>query len=139
MTNGFAGIHHLALFTWDLDRTLDFYTSVLGLDVSAVFESPRGRHAFVHLEPANSGRRGLHFWESGEPSPPDPKARTSGFDSGPGPLAHVALYQPSTQLAADLRERLAAEGIAIFEFPELGTFGFADPNGIMVEIVSVRP
>lgn len=138
MTNGFAGIHHLALYTWDLDRTLGFYTSVLGLEVSDVFGSPRGRHAFVYLERATSGRRGLHFWESSELSPPDPKTRPSGFNSGPGALAHVALYHPSAQGVADLRERLDAEGIAIFEFPELGTFGFADPNGIMVEIVSAR-
>ncbi len=139
MANNFAGIHHLALYTWDLDRTLDFYTSVLGLDVSDVFGSPRGRHAYVHLEPASSGRRGLHFWENIELSPPDTNAHLSSFSSGPGPLAHVALYQPSAQVVADLRERLDADGIPTFEFPELGTFGFSDPNGIMVEIVPDRP
>jgi catechol 2,3-dioxygenase-like lactoylglutathione lyase family enzyme len=60
MTAEFAGIHHLALYTRDLDRTLDFYRS---------------------------------------------------------------------------QERLDADGIATREFPELGTFAFSDPNGIMVEIV----
>jgi catechol 2,3-dioxygenase-like lactoylglutathione lyase family enzyme len=139
MANDFAGIHHLALYTGDLDRTLDFYTSVLGLDVSDVFASPRGRHAFVHLEPTSTGRRGLHFWENSELSPPDTKAHLSSFSSGPGPLAHVALYQPSAQVVADLRARLDVDGIRTFEFPELGTFGFSDPNGIMVEIVADRP
>ncbi len=35
MAQGFAGIHHLALYTHDLDETLDFYRTVLGLEVSA--------------------------------------------------------------------------------------------------------
>lgn len=134
MTHDFAGIHHLALYTWDLDRTLDFYSSVLGLRVSDIYDSPRGRHAYAYLEPVDSGRRGLHFWEDTELDPPDTEANLSSFRSGPGPLAHVALYQPSTQAVADLRQRLDAEGIATREFPELGTFAFSDPNGIMVEI-----
>ena len=70
MTAEFAGIHHLALYTRDLDRTLDFYRSVIGLDTSDVAVSPRGRHAYVHLEPIDSGRRGLHFWENRELSLP---------------------------------------------------------------------
>lgn len=134
MPHDFAGIHHLALYTSDLDRTLHFYSSVLGLEVSEVYESPRGRHAYAHLEPIDSGRRGLHFWENVELAPPDTAANLSSFRSGPGPLAHVALYQPCAQAVADLRERLDAAGIATREFPELGTFAFSDPNGIMVEI-----
>jgi catechol 2,3-dioxygenase-like lactoylglutathione lyase family enzyme len=138
MLNGFAGIHHLALYTNDLDRTLGFYRDVLGLDVSAVSDSPRGRHAFVHLEPAHHGRPGLHFWENTELEQPDAGANLASFSSGPGNLAHVALYQPSTSAEAALRSRLAAREIAITTFEELGTFAFSDPNGIMVEIVPAR-
>jgi catechol 2,3-dioxygenase-like lactoylglutathione lyase family enzyme len=135
MANDFAGIHHLALYTWDLDRTLDFYRSVVRLDTSEVANSPRGRHAYVYLEPIHSGRRGLHFWENRQLNLPDTKANLSSFSSGPGLLAHVALHQPNAEAVADLRERLAADGIATREFTELGTFAFSDPNGIMVEIV----
>jgi catechol 2,3-dioxygenase-like lactoylglutathione lyase family enzyme len=139
MTAEFAGIHHLALHTRDLDRTLDFYSSVIGLDTSDVADSPRGRHAYVHLEVIDSGRRGLHFWENREHDLPDTEANLSSFSSGPGLLAHVALYLPSAQAVTDLQERLDAGGIDTREFPELGTFAFPDPNGIMVEIVRGRP
>lgn len=84
MPPGFAGIHHLALFTHDLDETLDFYRRVLGLEVSAIAESPRGRHAFIHLEPADSARPGLHFWENATVVKPDIKAHLASFTSGPG-------------------------------------------------------
>lgn len=136
MSNGFAGVHHLALYTKDLDETLGFYRRVVGLDVSDVAGSPRGRHAFVFLEPADSARRGFHFWETSELPRPDIAANLASFTSGPGNLAHVALYQPNSSDTAALRARLEAEGIATIDFAELGTFAFSDPNGIMIEIVS---
>ena len=136
MPPGFAGIHHLALFTHDLDETLHFYSRVLRLDVSDVADSPRGRHAFVHLEPAASGRPGLHFWESDELVKPDVGAHLASFTSGPGSLAHVALYLPSPAAAASLRTQLQTDGIAVIDFEELGTYAFSDPNGIMVEIAA---
>lgn len=138
MSPGFAGIHHLALYTHDLEETLQFYAVVLELDVSAIADSPRGRHAFVHLEPADSGRRGLHFWESDKVVKPDVRARLAAFTSGPGALAHLALYQPNPAAATALRTRLDVDGIAVIDFEELGTYAISDPNGIMVEVAVGR-
>jgi catechol 2,3-dioxygenase-like lactoylglutathione lyase family enzyme len=84
MPNAFAGIHHLALFTKDLD------------------------------------------------------VNRASFNSGPGSMAHLALYLPDAMAEAALRERLEQEGIEVVPFEQLGTFAFWDPNGIMVEIVPPR-
>ena len=46
------GVHHLGLATLDIDRTMDFYTSILGWKVAwcDILEPPGGgriRHAFM--------------------------------------------------------------------------------------------
>ena len=51
----------------------------------------------------------------------------------------LALYNPSATDADALRTSLTANGIAITDFDELGTYAFADPNGIMIEISTNRP
>jgi catechol 2,3-dioxygenase-like lactoylglutathione lyase family enzyme len=97
VTSSFEGIHHLALYTRDLDRTLEFYRDVLGLITSVIEDSPRGRHASVHLEPLERGRPGLHIWENPALDPVDPDVNRSAFNSGPGVMAHLALYLPDTE------------------------------------------
>ena len=138
MSQGFAGSHHLALYTHDLDATLRFYSEVLGLEASGVADSPRGRHAFVYLEPKDSGRHGLHFSEDVERDPPDVECHLASFTSGPGSLAHLALYHPDASAAAALRARLKADRISFIDFAELGTYAFSDPNGVMVEIAAAH-
>ena len=129
-----SGVHHLALYTRDLDATFAFYRDVLGMAVGDIAASPRGRHGFVHLEPEATGRPGLHFWENPDLEH-DVDANRRRFDSGTGVMAHVALYLPDAPSEAELRHRLAAANIDIIEFERLGTFAFWDPNGVMVEIV----
>jgi catechol 2,3-dioxygenase-like lactoylglutathione lyase family enzyme len=93
----------------------------------------------VHLEPNDSGRRGLHFWEDVKLTPPDINNHLASFTLGPGSLAHVALYHPDAAAAAALRTRLKAGNISVIDFAELGTYAFSDPNGVMVEIATADP
>ena len=128
------GIHHLALYTRDLDATIAFYRDLLGMVIGEIADSPRGRHGFVHLEPAAAGRPGLHFWEHPDlHNEADTNRRQ--FNSGAGAMAHLALYLPDSASETELRTRLAAANIETLEFDRLGTFAFWDPNGVMVEIV----
>jgi catechol 2,3-dioxygenase-like lactoylglutathione lyase family enzyme len=138
MTSRFNGIHHLAIYTRDLDGTLDFYREVLGLETSEAADSPRGRQAFVHLEPLDRGRPGLHIWENPALDVPDVAANRASFNSGAGAMAHLALYLPDAAAEQVLRATLAAHNVEIVEFDRLGTFAFWDPNGIMIEIVPPR-
>jgi catechol 2,3-dioxygenase-like lactoylglutathione lyase family enzyme len=138
VTSCFNGIHHLALYTTDLDVTLRFYREIVGLETSEVADSPRGRHAFVHLEPHEQGRPGLHIWENPALDTPDPVANRGRVNSGPGVMAHLALYLPDADAEQVLRQNLTAHDVEIVEFDRLGTFAFWDPNGIMVEIVPPR-
>lgn len=133
--NGWNGIHHLALYTHDLDATRAFYHDVLGMPVGEIASSPRGRHCFVQIEPAESGRPGLHIWEDPNRAAPDVDTNRQRFFSGEGVMAHLALYLPNREAEAALRQRLAAANIELIEFERLGTFAFWDLNGIMLEIV----
>ena len=54
-------------------------------------------------------------------------------------MAHLALYNPNAKEAEALRTSLEANSIAITDFEELGTYAFADPNGVMIEIATNRP
>lgn len=43
-----GGVHHLALVCQDMDRTVDFYTNVLGMKLSATLDNMPGgwKHFF---------------------------------------------------------------------------------------------
>jgi catechol 2,3-dioxygenase-like lactoylglutathione lyase family enzyme len=132
------GIHHLALYTHDLEATLAFYRDVLGMESGEIALSPRGRHCFIHIEPAERGRPGLHIWEDTSREAPDVAAHRAHFNAGPGVMAHIAFYLPDRESETALRVRLASAGIEVIEFERLGTFAFWDLNGIMIEIVPAR-
>jgi len=65
-TGGFElrGINHLALVCRDMERTVDFYTNVLGLPLVKTIELPAGmgQHFFMKLEirPVDHGHISCH-------------------------------------------------------------------------------
>jgi catechol 2,3-dioxygenase-like lactoylglutathione lyase family enzyme len=118
------GIHHIALATPDLDATLRFYGDVLGMSVSEIYPSRagRGRHSLVFAKLNDSDTWGLHFFER------------SGIGSDSTPLLHIAFRLADESAANALRQRLQGYPIAITEIVELGSFLFADNNGLMLEV-----
>lgn len=129
------GIHHLAILTHDLDVTIAFYRDLLGMTIGDVASSPRGRHRFIQIEPEASGRPGIHVWEDTSRKAPDVTVHRGQFNSGPGVVAHLALYLPDRESEIELRSRLDMANVEVTEFERLGTFAFWDPNGILVEVV----
>jgi catechol 2,3-dioxygenase-like lactoylglutathione lyase family enzyme len=134
------GLNHVTLITPNLDATVAFYRSVLGMRVA--FEAPanphHGRHAMI--SPGGPGM-GLHFFEVAD-------AQVFKFAGGvpskpefiPGALQHVAITVAGERAALALHERLVAGGVPTTPVLEPGrfapgvrTFLFQDPSGLLLK------
>ncbi|MFD7709651.1 VOC family protein [Streptomyces sp. NPDC059785] len=120
------GVHHVALLSSDVERTVRFYQGVLGFPLTEVVENRDYRgstHFFFDLGHGNL----LAFFDF------------PGLDLGPyaevlGGLHHLAVsVDPDTW--RHLRDRLAAAGVSYQE--ESGTsLYFRDPDGTRVELLA---
>jgi catechol 2,3-dioxygenase len=124
-----ARIGHVHLKVADLQRALDFYVGVLGLELqqkigsSAAFISAGGYHHHI----------GLNTWESlgGQP----PAAGTTG-------LYHVALLYPTRAALGDALKRLIAAKIPLDGASDHGVseaLYLRDPDQNGVELYWDRP
>jgi len=126
------GLNHIAVLTDDLDRFVEFYTSVFELDVAFIEETPQFRHAIL--------RTGADSWLH--------PAEVSGNEHGAaspamfqrGHLDHLALTADSAAAFAVLRDRLTACGASDGTIEDLGAFHalwFTDPDGMRGELTHV--
>ena len=117
-------IDHLVLTVFDVERTLDFYSRVLGME-PITFAGGRRGLAF--------GRQKLNLHQAGREY--EPKALK------PVPGAIDLCFISATPLEQVMAE-LAAHGVAIIEgpVPKTGALGpmqsvyFRDPDGNLVEV-----
>lgn len=117
-------IDHLVLTVFDLERTIDFYSRVLGMEPVTFAEGRRGL-AF--------GRQKLNLHQAGREF--EPRALK------PGPGAIDLCFISETPLA-QVMEQLNAHGVAIIEgpVPKTGALGpmmsvyFRDPDGNLIEV-----
>jgi len=127
-----SGINHVAVMTDDLDRFVDFYTGVFGLEVVFEEATPAFRHAILRTGPDSW----LH------------PAQVTGNAHGAalpamferGHLDHLALTAASPEAFADLRQRLVERGADAGEVEDLGAFHavwFEDPDGMRVELTVI--
>jgi catechol 2,3-dioxygenase-like lactoylglutathione lyase family enzyme len=120
------GLDHLVLTVADLEATLDFYTSVMGMSVRA-FEGGRLALRF--------GSQKINLHEAGREL--DPHARR------PLPGSADLCFVTEARLE-DWLEHLAARGVDVVEGPvrRLGALGpmtsvyFRDPDGNLIEVAS---
>ncbi|KAB1990592.1 VOC family protein [Streptomyces triticiradicis] len=120
------GVHHVALLSSDVERTVRFYQGVLGFPLTEMIENrdyKGSTHFFFDLGNGNL----LAFFDF------------PGLDLGPyaevlGGLHHLAIsVDPGTWRR--LRERLDAAGVEYME--ESGTsIYFRDPDGARVELLA---
>lgn len=120
------GIHHAALVSSDVERTVRFYAGILGFPLTDIFENrdyPGSNHFFFDVGNGNL----LAFFDF------------PGLDLGPyaevlGGLHHVAISM-EPEAWADARDRLKAAGVPYQE--ESGTsVYFRDPDGARIEIIA---
>ena len=153
------GLHHLALVCKDMERTVAFYTQVLGLTLKKGFDLPGyGQHFFFDM---GHGSELAFFWfNDAEPAQPGVAAvknivgsRQGNISSAHGSMNHVAFSVAAEDIAA-YREQLMAKGVDCTpivphddvvtgadaaDYPEaqqkpwLQSFYFLDPDGIMLE------
>jgi catechol 2,3-dioxygenase-like lactoylglutathione lyase family enzyme len=156
----YQGLHHLALVSSDMERTVEFYTNVLGMKLNKGFDLDHGygQHFFFDM---GGGNELAFFWfrDAPEPSPgvSSPQAlvgrQPGSITSAHGSMNHVA-FNVDPQRIDDYREMLIARGVdctpvvnhddvvtgsdartsaEATEKTWLRSFYFFDPDGIMLE------
>jgi catechol 2,3-dioxygenase-like lactoylglutathione lyase family enzyme len=153
----YRGIHHLALVSSDMARTVAFYEGVLGMPLVKTIELPfgMGQHFFF-----DCGGDDLlaFFWfptaPAGVPGVSAPAARpdTGELTSAHGSMNHVAFSVPADQIEA-YHQRLIDAGVPCSELAnhdnsEYGiskdlhpgvwvrSIYFQDPDGILLEFAA---
>ena len=122
-------IGHVHLKVADIERSLAFYTGVLGFELQqrmgdeAAFVSAGGYHHHI----------GLNTWQSkgGSPSPP-----------GHTGLFHLAIRYPDRATLADALRRLVEAGVPLSGASDHGVseaIYLADPDGNGIELYRDRP
>lgn len=152
-----TGIHHLALVCSDMQRTIDFYTGVLGLPLVKTLELPggAGQHFFFDV---GGGNHLAFFWFPDAPAPAPGVANAAGLPgkgeitSAIGSMNHVAFTIPADRFD-DYRARLKARGVRVgyilnhddspagvaLEMHEgvfVRSLYFQDPDGILLEFAA---
>jgi catechol 2,3-dioxygenase-like lactoylglutathione lyase family enzyme len=148
------GVNHLALVCRDMERTVDFYTNVLGMPLVKTIELPAGmgQHFFFDC---GGGDCLAFFWfpnaPDGVPGISAPAARPDLGDltSAIGSMNHVA-FDVAPEKIEEYRDRLIAAGVDCTEIANhddsewgisdqmhsgvyVRSVYFQDPDGILLE------
>ncbi|HEY2301846.1 MAG TPA: VOC family protein [Acidimicrobiales bacterium] len=155
------GINHLALVCRDMERTVDFYSNVLGMPLIKTIELPfgMGQHFFFDI---GNGDSLAFFWfpDAPEAAPGVASPRTlpgdNGLTTAVASMNHVAFDVPAERIDSYLA-KLRAKGIeaadimnhddsdlGVTKEPHEATFVrsiyFFDPDGILLEFAAwTRP
>ena len=126
---GTDGVHHLVLISSDLDATVAFYTSVLGMRLTKVVvnrDDPSSTHIFLDMGGGNM----LAFFDF-------PKKGPAKTERGIGSMHHVALKGTSEQYVAVVKNA-RDQGIEhdIHGGETKGSIYMRDPDGILVEVTT---
>lgn len=127
-----GGVHHLRLTVTDVDRTVAFYTSLLGFK------------KLLDLNPGaflSNGSVGLGIGPF-----PDPASaiKSDRFSENRVGLDHLSFTVPSRKVLEDAVRLLDARGVPHSEVRDLGeAFGiailiFRDPDNIQLELSAAR-
>ena len=120
------GVHHIALLSSDVERTIRFYQELLEFPLTEIFENrdyKGSNHFFFDLGHGNL----LAFFDF------------PGLDLGPyaevlGGLHHIAISVPPDRWS-QLRAKLDAAGIA-YQTSHDSSLYLSDPDGARVELIS---
>lgn len=153
----FGGVHHLALVCSDMQRTVDFYSGVLGMPLVKTVELPAGmgQHFFFDI---GGGDTLAFFWFPDAPAPApgiaSPKGRpdTAELLTAVASMNHVA-FSVAPERIEEYRSRLEAAGVACSEVANhddsewgiaremhdgvfVRSVYFQDPDGILLELAA---
>ncbi|MFN3215535.1 MAG: VOC family protein [Acidimicrobiales bacterium] len=136
------GVHHLAISTTDIKAQIEFFTTVLGGELKALYWMhgvPDTFHGFVELNPssyiafvqhpANTSTHELGLTHAGNAGGPLPG----------GTMQHVALGVDSLDDLLALRDRIRSHGVPVIGPIDHGmcqSVYFAGPEGLALEIAT---
>jgi len=136
------GFSHIGLSTLDLDKTKEFYESVLGFkpvrcDIIKMKEGGRIRHIFF-----DTGRDQLLAFMEARGVPGIPAEYDAGINRGlgvPGAFYHFAFEAGTETALEEKRRELLAKGVQVSEVVDhdwAKSIYFRDPNGLSLEYCS---
>ena len=137
MTNSPAiqGLHHITLVCADAQRTVDFYTGVLGLrlvKLTVNFDDPGSYHLYFGDESGSPGSA-ITFFEWRDASRGHP---------GIGGTHHYALETADRTSLLQWKRRLTDHGLSVdgpLDRHYFTSIYFRDPDGVIVEIATRGP
>ncbi|WP_410669887.1 VOC family protein [Amycolatopsis sp. cmx-4-68] len=124
-TNG-RGIHHTALISSDVERTIEFYQDILGFPLTELIENrdyPGSSHFFFDVGNGNA----VAFFD------------LPGLDLGPyaevlGGLHHLALSVPPERWSV-IKDKLDEAGVKYLLESRTSIY-LSDPDGARIELIS---
>jgi catechol 2,3-dioxygenase-like lactoylglutathione lyase family enzyme len=119
------GVHHVALLSQDVERTIRFYQDLLGFPLTDLFENrdyPGSTHFFFDIGNGNA----LAFFDF-------PSLDLGGYAEVLGGLHHLAISVPPDRWV-ELRARLDAASVEMERIDS--SLYFRDPDGARVELIS---
>ncbi len=120
------GVHHIALLSSNVERTIRFYQDVLGFPLTDIFENrdyAGSNHFFFDIGHGNL----LAFFDF-------PDLGLGPYAEVLGGLHHLAISVERDEWEA-ARERLKAVGVAIHEVSGTSIY-FSDPDGARLELIA---
>lgn len=119
------GVHHQALLSSDVERTIDFYQGLLGFPLTELFENrdyPGSTHFFFDIGNGNA----LAFFDF-------PDLGLGPYREVLGGHHHLAISVTREHWEV-LRERLAAAGVEMLELEDTSLY-FSGPDGERLELI----
>jgi glyoxalase family protein len=129
------GLHHITLVTSDAQRTVDFYTQLLGLRMikkTVNFDDPGSYHLYFGDETGSPGSAITYFEWKGAPR----------GEPGIGGTHHYALRAPTRDALLKWKRRLTDAGLQVTGPLDRNYFTsiyFNDPDGQVIEIATDGP
>jgi catechol 2,3-dioxygenase-like lactoylglutathione lyase family enzyme len=127
----YRGIHHLAMATRDMDKTIRFWRDLLGMRLVAGLGKPGYRHYFFQI--SDNDMIAFFEWPDVEPI----TEKDHGYPvSGPFVFDHVCFGVGAEEELWELKDMLTAADFWVSEVVDHGfihsIYSF-DPNGIPIE------
>ena len=109
------GINHLALTCRDMQRTVAFYSGVLGMPLVKTIELPRGMGQHFFFDAGNGSSLAFFWFPDAPPSQPGVTHPAHLVGSGPlttahAAMNHVAFHVPEDKLE-EYRDKLQRAGV----------------------------